>query len=106
MSVVPVRRSGKEFNADAATESARRPPSDYSILLSRVRQAGLLTRNGWAAAPRLAILVAMMAAGLWEVAQLRHSWWELVVAAYLGLVLGQLGFLGHDAGHQQIFSTR
>jgi fatty acid desaturase len=88
------------------TATATRPASDYSILMARVRQARLLERNGWAAVPRFAILGAMMAAGLWGAVYLRHSWWELAVAAYLGVVLGQLGFLGHDAGHQQIFSSR
>jgi fatty acid desaturase len=28
------------------------------------------------------------------------------VAAFFGVVLAQLGFLGHDAGHQQIFRSR
>jgi fatty acid desaturase len=90
----------------AVATRASRPSSDYSILLSRVRKAQLLERRGWDAAPRMAVLAAMMAAGLLGVALLRHSWWELAVAGYLALVLGQLGFLGHDAGHQQIFRTR
>ena len=88
------------------TATATRPSSDYSILLSRVRQARLLERSGWAAAPRMAVVAAMMAVGLWGVVQFRDTWWALAVAAYLAVVLGQLGFLGHDAGHQQIFSSR
>ena len=34
------------------------------------------------------------------------SWWQLAVAAYWAVVFTQLGFLGHDAGHQQIFPSR
>lgn len=34
------------------------------------------------------------------------SWWQLFTAAFFALVFGQLGFIGHDAGHKQIFRTR
>jgi fatty acid desaturase len=34
------------------------------------------------------------------------SWAVLGVAALLGLVSAQLGFLGHDAGHGQVFASR
>ena len=33
------------------------------------------------------------------------SWWQLVVAAFLAVVFVQLGFLGHDAGHRQVFRS-
>ena len=33
------------------------------------------------------------------------TWWQLVVAAALALVLGQVMFLGHDAAHRQIFAS-
>ena len=34
------------------------------------------------------------------------SWYQLGLAVALGVVFTQLAFLGHDAGHQQIFRTR
>ena len=34
------------------------------------------------------------------------SWWQIAVAVLLTVVFAQLGFLGHDAGHQQIFASR
>jgi fatty acid desaturase len=34
------------------------------------------------------------------------SWWQLFVAAFLAIVFAQLAFIGHDAGHKQIFRTR
>ena len=33
------------------------------------------------------------------------SWYQLVVAAALGVVLSQYGFLAHDAAHRQIFES-
>ena len=35
-----------------------------------------------------------------------NSWATLAVAAFLGVMFTQLGFVGHDAGHQQVFRTR
>ena len=37
---------------------------------------------------------------------LGDSWFQLLVALGLGIVLTQIAFLGHDAGHQQIFRKR
>jgi fatty acid desaturase len=36
---------------------------------------------------------------------LGSSWWQLAVAAALGALLAQAGYLGHDAAHQQIFRS-
>ena len=35
-----------------------------------------------------------------------NSWATLAVAALLGMMFTQLGFIGHDAGHNQVFGTR
>ena len=35
-----------------------------------------------------------------------NSWAALAVAALMGLMFTQLGFIGHDAGHNQVFCTR
>ena len=44
-------------------------------------------------------------AGVWVgVVVLGDSWWQLLLAAALGLVVTQFGFLGHDASHRQIFA--
>src|SRR4029453_15284272 len=34
------------------------------------------------------------------------SWWQLLVAAYLAVVFTQIAFVGHDAGHRQLFRSR
>ena len=34
------------------------------------------------------------------------TWWQLVTAAFLGVVFTQMGFLGHDSGHRQVFRTK
>ena len=55
-----------------------------------VKAAGL-------AAALIAVLAVFVVIG--------DSWWQLLVAAALGVVLAQFGFLGHDAAHRQIFRS-
>jgi fatty acid desaturase len=35
-----------------------------------------------------------------------NSWMALAVAPLVGMMFTQLGFIGHDAGHNQVFGTR
>jgi fatty acid desaturase len=35
-----------------------------------------------------------------------NSWTAIAVAPLIGMMFTQLGFIGHDAGHNQVFSTR
>jgi fatty acid desaturase len=80
--------------------------SEYTQLSRQIKQAGLLDRRrGWYAA-RIGLNLALLAAGLVAFAVLGESWWQLVTAAYLGIVFTQLAFIGHDAGHRQIFRSR
>ncbi|MFG3600408.1 acyl-CoA desaturase [Micromonospora chersina] len=52
-------------------------------------------------------LVAGSFGGLWVLfARLGESWWQLGVAVGLAVVFAQAGFIGHDAGHRQIASSR
>ena len=80
--------------------------SEYAALSRLVRKAGLLERRrawyGWRIAATFLALV-----GGWVLFVLvGNSWWQLAVAVFLAVVFAQLGFLGHDAGHRQIFASR
>jgi fatty acid desaturase len=80
--------------------------SEYTQLSRQIKRAGLLDRRrGWYAA-RIAINLALLAAGWVIFAVLGESWWQLVIGAYLAVVFTQLAFVGHDAGHRQIFRSR
>ena len=35
-----------------------------------------------------------------------ETWYQLIVAALIGVVMAQLGFLSHEAAHQEIFASR
>jgi fatty acid desaturase len=78
----------------------------YTALSRQVRQAGLLERRrGWYAA-KISLNLALLAGGWVVFLIVGASWWQLVTAAYLAVVFTQLAFLGHDAGHRQIFGSR
>jgi fatty acid desaturase len=80
--------------------------SEYTQLSRQIKQAGLLERrHGWYAA-KIGLNLALLAAGGAAFALLGDSWWQLVVAAYLAVVFTQSAFVGHDAGHRQIFRSR
>jgi fatty acid desaturase len=79
--------------------------SDYAALLRRVKAAGLLERRTGYYVARITIVGLMFAAGWATSILLGDSWYQLIVAAFLAVVFTQFGFIGHDAGHGQIFRS-
>jgi fatty acid desaturase len=88
-----------------AGSSARRG-SDYAALSRLIRQDGLLNRRPGYYAVKITVMAVLYAAGWAVVVVLGGSWYQLLAAVYLAVIFGQLGFLGHEAGHRQIFRSR
>ncbi|WP_254205756.1 fatty acid desaturase family protein [Nocardia alni] len=86
--------------------AASRRGSEYAVLLRRVRSAGLLNRRLRYYLWRSALTAAAWVIGWIAFVVVGDSWWQLAVAVFLGVVFPQFAFLGHDAGHRQIFGTR
>jgi len=80
--------------------------SDYAELSRRVRHAGLLDRRPGYYTAKIGLNALLLAAGWAVFFLLGQSWWQLLTAVFLAVVFTQLGFAGHDAGHQQIFRRR
>jgi fatty acid desaturase len=80
--------------------------SDYADLLRRVKAAGLLDRRRGYYLTKIAVTGGLLAAGWAGFVLLGDSWWQLAVAAFLAIVFTQIGFIGHDAGHRQIFRSK
>jgi len=79
---------------------------EYTQLSRQVRQAGLLERrHGWYVA-KIGVNLGLLAAGWAAFVVIGGSWWQLLVAAFLAVVFTQLAFVGHDAGHRQLFRSR
>jgi fatty acid desaturase len=79
--------------------------SQYAVLLRQVKQAGLLDRRTGYYLWRVAVTVALLVGGWLAFVLVGDSWWHLAVAAFLAVVFAQVGFLAHDAGHKQIFTS-
>ena len=62
-------------------------------------------RRGYYGA-KIATNLAVLVAGCAAFVYIGDSWWQLFTAAFFAVMFGQLGFVGHDAGHKQIFRTR
>jgi fatty acid desaturase len=92
--------------ASPAPASAARRGSEYAELSRQVKDAGLLERRPGYYAWKIAVTVGLLAAGWTVFAVVGNSWWQIAVAVFLAVIFTQIGFLGHDAGHRQVFGTR
>jgi len=80
--------------------------SDFADLMRGVKAAGLLQRRPGYYLTKIAVTGGLFAAGWAVFVVLGDSWWQLAVAAFLAVVFTQIGFIGHDAGHRQIFRSK
>lgn len=80
--------------------------SEYARLSRQVRLAGLLERRPRYYAWKITLTAVALVAGWAAFAAVGDSWWVLGIAVFLAAVFTQVGFLGHDAGHQQVFASR
>ncbi|RAN71313.1 acyl-CoA desaturase [Bacillus sp. SRB_336] len=77
----------------------------YSTLLKTVRAAGLMRRRRtFYVSLFIVLLLALGAAGTGFVL-LGRTWFQLLIAAVLGILFTQFAFLAHEAAHHQIFAS-
>ena len=88
------------------TTAVPRARSDYADLASQVRVARLLERRAASYTLRIVVTLLSYVATWVAIVWLGDSWYQMITAVLLGVVFTQVGFLGHDAGHQQIFTGR
>lgn len=77
----------------------------YTDVSRAVKEAGLLTRARWfyvLVGAALALAFGAMWTGF---VLLGPSWFQLLMAAALGMLLTQVAFLAHEAGHKQILAS-
>jgi fatty acid desaturase len=102
----------QSIDASPATPGADGDPvvrptrgSAYAELSRQIKRSGLLNRRPGYYIRHSALLLGLCAVGVMALLAVGDSWWQLLVAAYFAVVSTQLGFLGHDAGHRQIFRS-
>lgn len=88
------------------TAAVETTSEDFGALARQVREAGLLDRRFGYYGIKISTTIAAFGAGFAGLVLVGNSWWVLGIAAFLGLMFAQLGFVGHDAGHQAVFRSR
>jgi fatty acid desaturase len=83
----------------------QRYPSLYTDLSRLVRERGLLRRRYAYYWSRIALTISAFGLIWVGVFVIGNSWFQLILAAALGIVVTQFGFLGHDGAHRQIFAS-
>lgn len=84
---------------------AERHASLYTDLAKIIRDQGLLQRRYTYYWTRIVAAVIAFALVWAVVITLGNSWFVLICAGVLGVVIAQFGFLGHDSAHRQIFKS-
>jgi fatty acid desaturase len=82
------------------------PALDFRALALQVRAEGHLERRLGYYWVKIGLTVAAFAGAWLAFFVVGNSWATLGIAVFLGVASTQLGFLGHDAGHGQIFASR
>ncbi|MFY1701797.1 fatty acid desaturase family protein [Micromonospora sp. WMMA1923] len=98
-------RSGL-VGVDPARASAKEVGNHFAALARQVRAAGLLELSPARYYGRLAFNAALFLAGLVAFFLIGDSWWQLAVAAWMGISSAQSAFMWHDAGHKAMFRGR
>src|SRR5690349_3344348 len=83
----------------------QRHASLYSDLLNTVRELGLLKRRHGYYWTRIGLVLAALGGVVTGFILLGDSWFQLLMAGALALVLVQVAFLSHDSAHRQIFNS-
>lgn len=77
---------------------------EFRDLLSLVRQSGLLAKQPVYYGLKILLNLVFLVSAFLLIARFHNPWAGLCEAAFLAFVFAQLGFIVHDAGHQQIVS--
>lgn len=77
---------------------------DYADLKRRIVDAGLLEKQLGYYALNAAIRLSLLAASLTILFIVDTFWLQLLNAVFMALAFTQIGYLGHDAGHRQVFN--
>lgn len=77
--------------------------NEYAELKRMVKDAGLLEKQPLYYTGKIGLLLALLIISIVVLLFVKPFWIQLLNAVYLAFVTTQLGLLGHDAGHRQIF---
>ncbi|HEU4760354.1 MAG TPA: fatty acid desaturase, partial [Dehalococcoidia bacterium] len=70
-----------------------------------IKLKGLLQKQPSYYTVHISLILSLLALSLTFVVLVDTLWLQLLNAAFLAFVFAQIGFIGHDAGHRQIFNA-
>ncbi|MEO7373847.1 MAG: acyl-CoA desaturase [Terrimesophilobacter sp.] len=85
--------------------SGKNAITEYSGLLRTVREAGLLRKRTGFYYFMFSLVTAALGGVVTGFILLGDSWFQLLMAAALGVILTQYAFLAHEASHRQVFES-
>jgi fatty acid desaturase len=92
------------LSADTGTTAPTRPGNGtFAELSERIKGEGLLDSQPRYYTWKLALNASLFAAGLAGFIVIGNSWWQVLIAVYMGFAAGQCLFMQHDAGHKAMF---
>jgi fatty acid desaturase len=77
--------------------------NEYAELKRVIKQQGLLDKQPAYYTYKILLTLGMLALSLTFLLVTANLWLQLLNAVYLAFVFTQIGFIGHDFGHRQIF---
>ena len=89
---------------DPATNPAVLQQQDYAELKRRIVAAGLLEKQPVYYVFNVSVRLILLATSIALLFIIDNLWLQLLNAALLAFAFTQIGYLGHDAGHRQIFN--
>src|SRR5580704_12831450 len=98
--------SGPASVADGLPAAVDPSTASFRALARQVRAMGLLDRRPGYYRVKVTLTIFAFFAGWALFVVVGNSWAALAVAPLVGMTFTQLGFLGHDAGHNQVFGAR
>jgi fatty acid desaturase len=77
--------------------------NEYAELKQLIRKNGLLDKQPTYYTFKILFTLSLLALSLVFLVVISNPWLQLLNAAFLAFVFNQLGFIGHDLGHRQLF---
>ena len=79
------------------------PLNEYVELKRRIKEKGLLNKQQNYYLYKILGTLGALLIGMIVLFSIKNTWVQVIDAVYLAIVFAQIGFIGHDAGHRQIF---
>src|ERR1700723_2990032 len=103
---LPALASGRDCVAHGPPAAVDPSTAGFHALALQVRAMGLLDRRPGYYRVKVTLTIFAFFAGWALFVVVGNSWAALAVAPLVGMTFTHPGFLGHDAGHNQVFGAR